>query len=139
MGLLADERKSGTIELLVTKPVSDWQIVAGQIPRSFFADLHHPGAHSSLLYLGCRHRQDRPRGSLDGLYRPVVYERLLYQHWNVRQQYYREPDRGIPGFAVHRDIFSAGIRNTLQHIPGLFGALMNYLSIATHFESMARE
>src|ERR1039457_129657 len=30
MGLLADERKSGTIELLVTRPVSDWQIIAGK-------------------------------------------------------------------------------------------------------------
>jgi ABC-2 type transport system permease protein len=35
MGLLADERKSGTIELLVTKPVSDWQIVAGKFLSAF--------------------------------------------------------------------------------------------------------
>ena len=30
MGLLADERRSGTLELLVTKPVSDWQIITGK-------------------------------------------------------------------------------------------------------------
>jgi len=35
MGLLADERKSGTIELLVTKPVSDWQIIAGKFFSAF--------------------------------------------------------------------------------------------------------
>jgi ABC-2 type transport system permease protein len=35
MGLLADERKSGTIELLVTKPVSDWQIIAGKFLAAF--------------------------------------------------------------------------------------------------------
>ena len=35
MGLIADERKSGTIELLVTKPVSDWQIVAGKFLAAF--------------------------------------------------------------------------------------------------------
>ena len=36
MGLLADERKTGTIELLVTKPVSDWQIIAGKFFAAFF-------------------------------------------------------------------------------------------------------
>ena len=35
MGLLAEERKSGTIELLVTKPVSDWQIIAGKFLSAF--------------------------------------------------------------------------------------------------------
>ena len=35
MGLLADERKSGTLELLVTKPVSDWQIIAGKFFAAF--------------------------------------------------------------------------------------------------------
>ncbi len=35
MGLLADERKSGTLELLVTKPVSDWQIIAGKFLAAF--------------------------------------------------------------------------------------------------------
>ncbi len=30
MKMLADERKSGTIELLFTKPISDWQIVCGK-------------------------------------------------------------------------------------------------------------
>lgn len=35
MGLLADERKSGTIELLVTKPVSDWQIIFGKFIAAF--------------------------------------------------------------------------------------------------------
>ena len=35
MGLLSDERKSGTLELLVTKPVSDWQIIAGKFLSAF--------------------------------------------------------------------------------------------------------
>jgi ABC-2 type transport system permease protein len=35
MGLLAEERKSGTIELLVTKPVTDWQIILGKFLAAF--------------------------------------------------------------------------------------------------------
>jgi len=35
MGLLAEERKSGTLELLVTKPVSDWQIITGKFLAAF--------------------------------------------------------------------------------------------------------
>ncbi|MGD0710787.1 MAG: ABC transporter permease subunit [Bacteroidales bacterium] len=35
MGLLADEKKSGTIELLITKPVSYWQIIFGKFLAAF--------------------------------------------------------------------------------------------------------
>jgi ABC-2 type transport system permease protein len=35
MGLLAEERKSGTLELLVTKPVSDGQIIVGKFLSAF--------------------------------------------------------------------------------------------------------
>ncbi len=30
MGLLADEKRTGTIELLITMPVADWEVVAGK-------------------------------------------------------------------------------------------------------------
>jgi len=35
MGMLSDERRSGTLELLVTRPVSDWQIVMGKFLAAF--------------------------------------------------------------------------------------------------------
>lgn len=34
MGLFAEENRSGTIELLLTKPVSDWQVVVGKFMSS---------------------------------------------------------------------------------------------------------
>ena len=30
MGLMAEETRSGTIELLLTKPVNDWQVILGK-------------------------------------------------------------------------------------------------------------
>ncbi len=35
MGLLAEENRSGTIELLLTKPVEDWQVVLGKFLATF--------------------------------------------------------------------------------------------------------
>ena len=35
MGLLAEETRSGTIELLLTKPITDWQVVVGKFLSSW--------------------------------------------------------------------------------------------------------
>ncbi len=35
MGLLAEENRSGTIELLLTKPIEDWQVVVGKFLGTF--------------------------------------------------------------------------------------------------------
>jgi len=39
MKLIAEEKRSGTLELLLTKPVSDWQLVLGKFFGSFFVIL----------------------------------------------------------------------------------------------------
>ena len=35
MGLISEEQKSGTIELLITKPVTSWQIIVGKFMAAF--------------------------------------------------------------------------------------------------------
>jgi ABC-2 type transport system permease protein len=63
MRTLAEEKQSGTIELLVTRPITDWQIVGGKFLACFvlvaFALL------PTLLYFLTVYRLGAPVGNLD--------------------------------------------------------------------------
>lgn len=63
MRTLAEEQSSGTIELLVTRPISDWQIVIGKFLASFllvvFALIPTFTYYLTVYFLGA------PQGNLD--------------------------------------------------------------------------
>ncbi len=63
MRTLAEEQSSGTIELLVTRPISDWQIVVGKFLASFllvvFALIPTFTYYLTVYFLGA------PQGNLD--------------------------------------------------------------------------
>lgn len=63
MRTFAEEQQSGTIELLITRPISDWQIILGKYLASFalvaFALL------PTLLYYYTVHELGAPKGNLD--------------------------------------------------------------------------
>lgn len=63
MRTFAEENQTGTIELLVTRPLSDWQIVGGK----FFACLALVvfALVPTLLYYFTVHRLGSPQGNLD--------------------------------------------------------------------------
>jgi ABC-2 type transport system permease protein len=98
MGLLAEERKSGTLELLVTKPVSDWQIIAGKFLAAFL-----------LICITL---------SLTLPYYITVASIGKIDHSAV-----------LMGYLGLLFMSTAG---------GWFAGLLGYLSLATHYESMAR-
>jgi ABC-2 type transport system permease protein len=98
MGLLAEERKSGTLELLVTKPVSDWQIIAGKFLAAFL-----------LICITL---------SLTLPYYITVASIGKIDHSAV-----------LMGYLGLLFMSTAG---------GWFASLLGYLSLATHYESMAR-
>jgi ABC-2 type transport system permease protein len=98
MGLLAEERKSGTLELLVTKPVSDWQIIAGKFLAAFL-----------LICITL---------SLTLPYYITVASIGKIDHSAV-----------LMGYLGLLFMSAAG---------GWFASLLGYLSLATHYESMAR-
>jgi ABC-2 type transport system permease protein len=64
MRAFAEEQQSGTLELLVTRPLSDWQIVGGKflacVTLVAFALL------PTLLYYFSIHQLGVPKGNLDG-------------------------------------------------------------------------
>ena len=63
MRTLAEEKQSGTIELLVTRPISDWQIVGGK----FFASLALVAFSllPTVLYYVTVYQLGAPKGNLD--------------------------------------------------------------------------
>ena len=63
MRTFAEEKQSGTIELLVTRPVTDWQIVGGKFLASFV--LVAIALIPTLLYYFSVHQLGAPPGNID--------------------------------------------------------------------------
>ena len=61
MRLLAEEQRTGTIELLLTNPVQEWQIVAGKFIASVLLVLVMVGLDADVPAVPVRLRQPRPR------------------------------------------------------------------------------
>lgn len=63
MRMLAEEKQSGTIELLVTRPVSDWQIVGGKFLASLALVIM--ALLPTLIYYWSVRQLGNPPGNLD--------------------------------------------------------------------------
>jgi ABC-2 type transport system permease protein len=63
MRTFAEEQQSGTIELLVTRPISDWQIIAGKYLASLVLVLF--ALIPTILYYYTIYDLGAPRGNLD--------------------------------------------------------------------------
>jgi len=138
MGLLADERKSGTIELLVTKPVSDWQIVAGKFLAAFLL-ICITLALTLPYYISVANIGRIDHGSVWMGYIGLLFMSACYISIGMFAS-------SITGNQIVAFLISLFIGIFFQLVFGMlsstslgvFGAFMSYLSIATHFESMAR-
>lgn len=63
MRSFAEEKKAGTIELLLTKPLSDWDIILGKFLANFFLVLF--SLLPTLLYYYSIYALGNPRGNID--------------------------------------------------------------------------
>src|SRR5688572_24468758 len=63
MRSFSEEKKSGTIELLITKPLSDWDIIAGKFLANFFLVLF--ALVPTVLYYYSIYRLGNPVGNID--------------------------------------------------------------------------
>lgn len=138
MGLLADERKSGTLELLVTKPVTDRQIIAGKFLAAFLLiaitlALTLP-YYITVASIGKIDHSAVIMGYLGLLFMSAVYISIgMFASSITGNQ--------IVAFliALFFGIFFHLIFGLLANsTSGWLSILMNYLSISTHYESMAR-
>ncbi len=138
MGLLAEEQKSGTIELLMTKPVSDWQIIAGKfmaalllicitlaltLPYYFTVANIGKVDHSAVLM-----------GYLGLLFMSASYISIgLFTSSITSNQIVAFLAALFIGIFFHL-IFGLVSMSS----GGWFASLLGNLSLATHYESMAR-
>jgi len=138
MGLLADERKSGTIELLVTKPVSDWQIIAGKFMAAFMliciSLLFTLPYYISVANIGKIDHGAVWMGYLGLLFMSASYISIgLFASSVTNNQIVAFLMALFIGIFFHLIFGLVGGSST-----GWVGGILRYLSLSTHYESMAR-
>jgi len=138
MGLLADERKSGTIELLVTKPVSDWQIIAGKFLAAFLLICISLAFtlpyYISVASIGKIDHGAVWMGYLGLLFMSASYISIgLFASSITSNQIVAFLMALFIGIFFHLIFGLVGGSST-----GWVGGILRYLSLSTHYESMAR-
>jgi ABC-2 type transport system permease protein len=138
MGLLADERKSGTLELLVTKPVTDWQIILGKFLAAFLLisislALTVP-YYITVANIGKVDHGAVWMGYLGLLFMSASYISIgLFASSITTNQIVAFLLSLFVGIFFHLIFGMVG-----GSTGGWFAGILNYMSISTHYESMAR-
>ena len=138
MGLLSDERKSGTLELLVTKPISDWQIILGK----FFAALLLIAISLALTlpyYFTVSNIGKIDHGAVWMGYLGLLFMSASYISIGLFASSITSNQIVAFLLALFVGIFFHLIFGLVASSSGgWFAGLLNFLSISTHFESMSR-
>jgi ABC-2 type transport system permease protein len=138
MGLLAEERKSGTIELLVTKPVNNWQIITGKFLAAFLLititlALTLP-YYITVANIGKIDHSAVMMGYLGLLFMSACYISIgLFTSSITNNQIVAFLIALFIGIFFHLIFGIVGSSSG-----GWFAGLLGYMSLATHYESMAR-
>jgi gliding motility-associated transport system permease protein len=138
MRMLAEENNSGTIELLLTKPVTDWQIIIGKFTACLMliliALLLTLPYYISIAFLGSVDNGAAISGYLGLILISAAYIGIgLFASSISNNQ--------IVSFLVSLfiGIFFLIIFNVLaSDLTGVLGGILNYLSLSTHFQSISR-
>jgi len=139
MRLVAEERRSGTIELLMTLPVTEWQVVLGK----YFSSLLFLAVSVllsfpivvMLYYLGSPDLGPIIGGYLGGIFMGAAYLAIGLFVSSITQNQ-------IVAFIVSAIIIFAflllGLPAVLFNIPSFLVPLFKWLSLYDHFTSIAR-
>lgn len=138
MRLFAEENRSGTIELLVTKPVNDWQLVLGK----FFSTLILIIIALVLTlpyYITVANLGPVDHGAVWSGYLGLILMSAAYISIGIFTS--SISNNQIVGYmlALFIGIFFQIIFGLLAgNLSGLLGSILDYLSLSTHFESISR-
>ncbi|NOX46131.1 MAG: ABC transporter permease subunit [Chlorobi bacterium] len=138
MRLFAEENRSGTIELLLTKPVTDWQVVLGKFLSTFLLIIIALALtlpyYITVAYLG-----PIDHGAVWSGYLGLVLMSAAYISIGIFAS--SITNNQIVSFllALFLGIFFQIIFTMLAgNLSGTFGEILNFLSVSTHFESISR-
>ncbi|MCD6112917.1 MAG: ABC transporter permease subunit [Bacteroidales bacterium] len=138
MGLLAEEQKTGTIELLLTKPVTEWQVVIGKFLSTLLLII------IALIltlpyYITVANLGKIDHGAVWSGYLGLILMSASYISIGLFASSISKNQ--IVGFllALFIGIFFHIIFSVLANgSSGFFGNLFHYLSLSTHFDSISR-
>ncbi len=138
MGLLAEEKRARTLELLLTKPVSDWQVVTGKFLSTLCLI-----AIALLLtipyYITVASIGNIDHGAVIAGYLGLILMSASYISIGIFAS--SITNNQIVSFllALFVGMFFHILFGVLSaNFTGIVGTVLNYLSLSTHFESISR-
>ncbi len=138
MRMLAEENNSGTIELLLTKPVTDWEIIIGKFSACLLliivALILTLPFYISVGFLG-----NVDNGAVISGYLGLILISSAYIGIGLFAS--SISNNQIVSFLVSLfiGVFFLIIFNVLaSDLTGTLGGILNYLSLSTHFQSISR-
>ena len=138
MRLFAEENRSGTIELLVTKPVNDWQLVLGKFLSTLILIIIAL-ALTLPYYITVANLGPVDHGAVWSGYLGLILMSAAYISIGIFTS--SISNNQIVGYmlALFIGIFFQIIFGLLAgSLSGLLGSILDYLSLSTHFESISR-
>ena len=137
MRLLAEEKSSGTLELLITMPVRDWQVVLGKFLAAM-ALLVTTLLLTLVFAITVRALGPVDRGPTIGGYLGLLLMGGAYMAIGVMASAFTRNSMiaFITAFAISFILFIVG--QVTQFVPGPLQGLASFLGIGNHFENISR-
>jgi len=137
MRLLAEEKKAGTIELLTTKPLHDWEIVAGKFLAAW-ALIGVTLLPTLIYYITVAFLGDIDNGPVAGGYLGLLLMAGVYVAIGLLASSLTENQivAFIVGLLIMFAIFM--MDKVLIFIPDFMTSVVEYLGIDFHFSNIAR-
>lgn len=138
MGLVAEETRSGTIELLLTKPIKDWQVVGGKF-LSTMALIGIALACTLPYYITIATLGPLDHGTVWTGYLGLILMSGAYVSIGIFASSISRNQIVAFLIALLIGIFFHIIFGVLAGTAtGWLGGILNYLNLSTHFESISR-
>lgn len=138
MRQFAEENRAGTIELLLTKPVSDWQVVLGKFLSTFILILVAL-ALTLPYYITVANLGPIDHGAVLTGYLGLILMSAAYISIGIFTSSVSSNQIVSYLLALFIGIFFQIIFSLLSgNFGGTIGAVLDYLSVSSHFDSISR-